>query len=174
MVVDAAASIAGLLGVGIEIIRQLIALKEVPEAFLDVRIQLPVLRDSFKNIQNWIRDVASEIADLLQPVIDRCVELLKQLKGILGRTTPPAKSLSWKNVVQAVKCLKQVKAMKEISNKLDGHIRTLQFYHGATNFAIRGTQRTQRHSTRDTCISSPGPIDRNDNSGASLKRRNTR
>ena len=108
-------------------------LHDVPKAFRDVAMALPLLVDTLKTTQRRIGDGAleEETCKALRPVLEDCQAKFVELKSILDDCSPKESSSRLKRGCKAVLSLRQDKKVEEISHALSRHIQLLTLHHVA-------------------------------------------
>lgn len=105
-------------------------INEVPKTLRKVNDQLPLLIDTFIRTQSQANagQVGEETAKALKPVVDGCLEQVKQLENILAKALPLEKDNTWSKRIKALATLACDKTVKQITSELESHVRVLTYY----------------------------------------------
>jgi hypothetical protein len=117
------------------------SLNEVPKVFCKIHNQLPLFIVTLRRTQNQANagHLGEETAKALKPVIERCLDLVKQLEGILVKALPLEKDSTWSRIIKALASLAHDKTVQRITLELESHVRVLT-YHEAANSSDIGSQ----------------------------------
>ncbi|KAL1600753.1 hypothetical protein SLS60_007141 [Paraconiothyrium brasiliense] len=109
--------------------------KEVPESFVGVKTELPLLLSTLEQLKGALdaTSVADGCKKALVPVIAGCNEQIAQLDGILKKIAPEAKD-NWKiKGKKAMMSLHHDAKVESITKTLRNYIGTLSFYYIAAS-----------------------------------------
>ena len=87
--------------------------KELPQSFLHISIQLPLLVDIIHRLHDQSKkgELTPETENLLKPVLDGLYQEVQKLDAVLGKILPSADASTWE---KSVKALKSVGAQKDV------------------------------------------------------------
>lgn len=113
------------------------SVNEVPKAFRDVKVELPLLLDTLKRTQAKAESgaLSKETQEALLPVVEGCRSQVELLDSILVKTLPKPGDSSLRRGIMAFSSVGQEKKVEQIASTLRKYIQTLT-YHEATS-AIR-------------------------------------
>jgi hypothetical protein len=117
---------------------------EVPKAFRDVKVELPLLLDTLKWTQTQAESGACsrETQEALLPVVKRCRSQVELLDNILVKTLPKPEDSSLRRSMMAFSSVSQEKKVEQITFTLRKYVQILT-YHQST-----GTTRLPMQPTR--------------------------
>jgi hypothetical protein len=114
---------------------------EVPKAFRDVKVELPLLLDTLKRTQAQAESgaVSRETQIALLPVVKGCRTQLELLDSILIKTLPKPGDSTWRRGRMAFSSVGQEKKVDQITSKLRNYVQTLTYHQatGSIGLAIR-------------------------------------
>ena len=106
----------------------------IPKAFRDVQITLPLLSHALKQTKQRINsgDLDEEACAALKPVLQDCKSGISELNDIFGKCLPKDGSSRLYRVWKAVISLGKDKKVEEISELLQKRVAFLTYHHVAT------------------------------------------
>ena len=148
-ILGAVASIVQLVDFGSRVLRRLndfnADLGEVPEAFRNIKVELPLLLKTLQDIQDAIesRLVTDETAEkAVLPVIHGCRVQVESLNTIIDKLLPAPGDARTRRSKKALSSLRKDKNVDQITSTLRGYVQTLTFHYAAaapTMQALKGT-----------------------------------
>jgi hypothetical protein len=148
-VVGVVSSIVQLVDFGSRVLKRLheyqTTLGEIPEAFRAIKTELPILLNTLDQTKSAAEnDVLKQETKLaLLPVIDACLNNVKELENIINKNLPVTSDSWGKRSRKAVSSFRQDAKIKKITVDIQRQIRTLTFHHAAT--ASTGQPRLSIH-----------------------------
>jgi hypothetical protein len=117
------------------------SVSEVPKAFRDVKVELPLLLDTLKRTRAQAQSgaVSRETQEALLPVVEGCRSQVELLDSTLVKTLPKPGDSSWRRGMMAFSSVGQEKKVEQITSTLRNYVQTLTYHQtaGATRLAIR-------------------------------------
>ena len=147
-IVGLVSAIAQYVDFGLKIVERLqdfhSSVNEVPKAFRDGRVELPLLLDTLKRTQAKAESgaLSRETQEALLPVVEGCRSQVELLESTLVRTLPKPGDSSLRRGMMAFSSVGQEKKVKQITSTLCKYIQTLTYYEAtsATKLVIRLTK----------------------------------
>jgi hypothetical protein len=114
------------------------AVDDVPRAFKQIRIKLPLILDGLRRIQCNIDNglVDKETQEALMPVVKNCLTETQQLDKIIEKALPSSDDSSWERKMKGIKSLTYDTKIEEISKSLESYTEILIFHQVIENFNI--------------------------------------
>ena len=134
------------------------ATQDLPKAFQDISIQLPLLVNTLRRTQSQATagHVSSETAGVLKPVVEGCLSRIRSLEEILAKALPTQESSAWERSFKALSSLRYDKAVLQISLALQSYVQYLTYHeasHKASILAVPPELRTEPDGEqRNTCF----------------------
>ena len=106
----------------------------IPKAFRDVQITLPLLSHALKQTKQRIKsgDLDEEACAALKPVLQDCESSISELNDIFDKCLPRDGSSRFHRGWKAAISLRKDKKVEEISELLQKRVSFLTYYHVAT------------------------------------------
>ena len=103
----------------------------VPKAFRDIQAVLPLISSTLVRTRDQIESkiLIEDTCKALRPVLERCEDKLKQLKGIFSDSMAQEGASSFRLILIAIKSKRKDKEVKEIAQALDRFVAHLVHYH---------------------------------------------
>ncbi|MCJ1400137.1 hypothetical protein MMC11_003341 [Xylographa trunciseda] len=101
---------------------------EVPAAFTDISIRLPLLIDCLNRIKNDVHGLSEITKKALLPVIESCLHQVKLLDDILVKVTPKPNDSDWRISKKAILGLSQEGKVQKIDATVKDNIQILTLY----------------------------------------------
>jgi hypothetical protein len=110
------------------------SVNEAPNAFRDVKAELPLLLNTLKRTQAQAEsgDISRETQEALLPVVEGCRSQVELLDSTLTKTLPKLGDSSWRRGMMAFSSVGQEKKVEQITSTLRKYVQTLT-YHQATD-----------------------------------------
>ena len=108
---------------------------DIPRAFRDVQITLPLLADALKRMQQRIElgTLDEEACRALKPVLLDCQSGASKLNEIFDKSLPKDGSSKIHHVWKAILTLKQDKKVEELSELIQKRVQLLTLHHVTTS-----------------------------------------
>lgn len=113
-------------------------LDNVPKSFHHIKVQLPLLLATLKQIEQAIASgvIKHETEIALLPVVNGCKVQIDALDTIIDKVSPTVNDSWAKRSRKAFASLKQESSADKICSTLKGYVQTLAFYQAAASSAI--------------------------------------
>jgi hypothetical protein len=108
---------------------------DLPQTFLHVSDQLPLLTDTVNRIHRQAKDghLSPQTETVLRPVVEGIHAQLTQLDSVLVKVLPSAKASTWEKGIKAVRNLKAQKTVDDFASVIDRYISNLTVYQTTHN-----------------------------------------
>ena len=108
---------------------------DLPQTFLHVSDQLPLLTDTVNRIHRQAEDghLSPQTETVLRPVVEGIHAQLTQLDSVLVKVLPSAKASTWEKGIKAVRSLKAQKTVDDFASVIDRYISNLTVYQTTHN-----------------------------------------
>jgi hypothetical protein len=117
---------------------------EVPKAFRDVKVELPLLLNTLKRTQEQAESgvLNRETQEALLPVVEGCRSQVELLDNTLVKTFPKPGDSSLRRGMMAFSSVGQEKKVEQIASTLRKYVQTLTYHEatGASRLVIRPTK----------------------------------
>ncbi|RDL35854.1 uncharacterized protein BP5553_06466 [Venustampulla echinocandica] len=114
---------------------------EVPKAFRDIKVELPLLLDTLKRTQAQAEsgDISRETQEALLPVVKGCRSQVDLLDSTLVKALPKPGDSSWRRGMRAFSSVGKEKKVEQITSKLHKYVQTLTYHQvtGPAKLVIR-------------------------------------
>ncbi|OCK99064.1 TPR-like protein [Cenococcum geophilum 1.58] len=107
----------------------------LPQTFLHISDQLPLLTDTVNRIHRQAKDghPSPQTETVLRPVVEGIHAQLTQLDSVLVKVLPSAKASTWEKGIKAVRSLKAQKTIDDFASVIDRYILNLTVYQTTHN-----------------------------------------
>jgi hypothetical protein len=120
------------------------SVNEVPKAFRDIKVELPLLLDTLKRTQAQAESgaISKETQEALLPVVEGCRSQVELLDNILIKALPKPGDSSWRRGIMVFSSAIQEKNVEQITSTLRKYVQTLTYHQatGPTKLALRPTK----------------------------------
>ncbi|MCJ1392523.1 hypothetical protein MMC18_005391 [Xylographa bjoerkii] len=101
---------------------------EVPAAFNNITVRLPLLIDCLNHIKNDASDLSETTKTALLPVIVSCLDQVKLLDGILVKVTPKLEDSEWRIAKKTILGLAREGKVQKIDATIKDNIQIMTLY----------------------------------------------
>ena len=107
--------------------------RDIPRAFIDIKIQLSLLVDSLRKTRKQIRHhhFSARTIEALGPAVVRCSSQVAELESILEKVLPLARDTMLTRALKAFASLAKERRIGRIMGTLRDYVQLLTYYHAA-------------------------------------------
>jgi hypothetical protein len=104
--------------------------KELPQCFLHISFQLPLLMETVERLHRQAHDdkLAPKIEAALAPVVDGLRKEIEKLDAVLLKVLPLAQASTWEKIIKAVKSVGVQKTVDDFATVIRDYVSTLTAY----------------------------------------------